>query len=183
MLTHVSEGKILSLTSPTGGVTKDVGVVVGGRFVVPLDTVAATLTFQGLASGVVSQPRETGGGSAWSEGDTVYWDEGNDRATLTAQSNKRIGVAAAAAADGDANGTIRLEDGGNKYFASAETAGTGSSQNVAHGLGVVPDVVIVELTEFADTLAVDVAKGTHTSTNAVVTVTSGAKFILHAFKL
>jgi len=63
-------------------------------------------------------------------------------------------------------------------FVSTEQTGTGSAQNVAHGLGAVPAVVLVAPTELAAGLAAgyDCAEGTHTSTNVVVTVTSGAKF-------
>ena len=61
-------------------------------------------------------------------------------------------------------------------FISTEQTGTGSAQNVAHGLGVAPTGgVLVSVTEAAGD-AFDVAEGTHTSTNVVVTVTSGVKF-------
>ncbi len=62
------------------------------------------------------------------------------------------------------------------FFASVDVSGTGSSQNIAHGLGRTPGIVLFMLTEFADTLAVDIAEGAHDGTNIVVTVTSGAKF-------
>jgi hypothetical protein len=61
-------------------------------------------------------------------------------------------------------------------FISAETTGTGSAQNVAHGLGVIPSAVIIAPTEYSGTGAFDIAEGTHTTTNIVVTVTSGLKF-------
>lgn len=67
-------------------------------------------------------------------------------------------------------------------FKSAEVTGTGSSQNTAHGLGVIPSIIFAVLTEFASNLSVDVAEGTHTSTNAVFTVTSGAKYRVIAIK-
>ncbi len=66
-------------------------------------------------------------------------------------------------------------------FASAETAGTGSAQNVAHGLGVAPSKVLISATEFGANVAVDIAEGTHTATNVVLTVTSGVKFKVLAF--
>jgi hypothetical protein len=44
-----------------------------------------------------------------------------------------------------------------KIFVSAETSGTGSAQNVAHGLGATPTKVIVTLTEFGGSTACDVA--------------------------
>lgn len=63
-------------------------------------------------------------------------------------------------------------------FVSTEQTGTGSAQNVAHGLGVAPSKVLIVPTELAAGLAAgyDAAEGTHTTTNVVVTVTSGAKF-------
>ncbi len=63
-------------------------------------------------------------------------------------------------------------------FKSTEQTGTGSAQNIAHGLGVTPSIVFCAPTELAAGLAAgyDCAEGTHTSTNVVVTVTSGAKF-------
>lgn len=66
-----------------------------------------------------------------------------------------------------------------KVFISAEQTGTGSSQNVAHGLAAAPTGVLVTPTEHPgtpDTGAFDVAEGTHTSTNVVVTVTANVKF-------
>lgn len=64
-------------------------------------------------------------------------------------------------------------------FVSSEQTGTGSSQNVAHGLGVTPSAVLVAVTEHPgtpDTGAFDVAEGTHDETNVVVTVTTDVKF-------
>jgi hypothetical protein len=68
---------------------------------------------------------------------------------------------------------------GTRIFSSSEQTGTGSSQNVAHGLGVTPTHVLVSVTELPDAAAetgFDVAEGTHTSTNVVVTVTNTVKF-------
>lgn len=68
-------------------------------------------------------------------------------------------------------------------FCSTEQTGTGSAQNVAHGLGVVPSVVMIAPTELAADLAAGYgcAEGTHTTTNVVVTVTTGAKFKVFAW--
>lgn len=57
-------------------------------------------------------------------------------------------------------------------FLSALQTGTGAPQNIAHGLGVVPDLVFVitEDVSPATTGAVTVTYGAHTSTNAIVTV-------------
>lgn len=65
-------------------------------------------------------------------------------------------------------------------FVSAEQTGTGSPQNVAHGLGAAPSLVLVAPTE-ADGNAWDIAEGTHTTTNVVITATSGLKFKVFAW--
>jgi hypothetical protein len=69
-------------------------------------------------------------------------------------------------------------------FVSTEQTGTGSSQNVAHGLGVAPTKVIIAVTELPDAAAetgFDVAEGTHTATNVVCTVTNTVKFKVFAW--
>lgn len=70
-----------------------------------------------------------------------------------------------------------------KVFKSAEQTGTGAAQNVAHGLGVVPGLVMVYPTDTSVTTAgvYVVSEGTHTTTNVVVTATSGKKFVVVAF--
>lgn len=66
----------------------------------------------------------------------------------------------------------------SKLFISTEQTGTGSAQNVAHGLGVVPTSVMLAPTDTAPATAgvYTVTEGTHTTTNVVVTVTNGKKF-------
>jgi hypothetical protein len=68
-------------------------------------------------------------------------------------------------------------------FKSTEQTGTGSSQNIAHGLGVTPGLVIVEVTDTSPSTAgvYTMTEGTHDATNVVVTVTSGKKFKVIAF--
>lgn len=183
MNNYKSPGNVLTLTAPGGGVTAGVPVQIGQIIAIPATTAAATESFEGLVEGVVEITKDAGAGTAWAEGVPIYWDSGNAEATIVASGNLPIGRAAAAAADGDTLGEVKLSAGGGMptVFQSAEQTGTGSPQNVAHGLGVAPSLVIVTLTEFADTLAVDVAEGTHTATNVVLTVASGAKFKVYAF--
>lgn len=67
-------------------------------------------------------------------------------------------------------------------FVSTEQTATGASQNVAHGLGVVPAAVLVVPTAGHDGAGAagvqfpDIVEGVHTTTNVVVTVEAGAKF-------
>lgn len=63
-------------------------------------------------------------------------------------------------------------------FFSTETLATGSEQSVAHGLGAAPAGVLIAMTEHPgtpDTGAMDIAEGTHTTTNVVFTATANIK--------
>lgn len=62
-------------------------------------------------------------------------------------------------------------------FTSASQSGTGSSQNVAHNLGVIPGKVFV-LMDSTDSKVYTL--GTHTAKNVVLTVTNGATFKIWA---
>lgn len=66
-------------------------------------------------------------------------------------------------------------------FLSDEVTGNGSAQNTAHGLGVTPSLVYAIPSNLSGGAYV-VTYGTHTSTNAVVTVTNGEKYRVVAFK-
>lgn len=76
-----------------------------------------------------------------------------------------------------ANGSITVTK--MKVFKSSDLTGTGAAQNVAHGLGVVPGLVMVYPADSGDNYVA--TEGTHTSTNVVVTVTTGKKFRVVAF--
>jgi hypothetical protein len=67
---------------------------------------------------------------------------------------------------------------------SDEVTGNGSAQNFAHGLGVTPSKVFVVFTDLTPATAGSavVTEGTHTSTNAVVTVTSNKKYRVIAIR-
>lgn len=61
---------------------------------------------------------------------------------------------------------------------AAEQTGTGSAQNVAHGLGVIPSWILIVPTDLTPATVgqYSVVEGTHTTANVVVTVTTGKKF-------
>ncbi len=64
-------------------------------------------------------------------------------------------------------------------FKSTEQTGTGAEQDIAHGLGAVPTLVIVVPTKVnaaGDTFT----EGTHTATNVKVTAAAGAKYKVYA---
>ena len=64
-----------------------------------------------------------------------------------------------------------------KQFLSAVQTGTGAQQSIAHGLGAVPAGVLASCADNSGSTNVfTVTEGTHTATNVVVTVTTGAKY-------
>lgn len=66
-------------------------------------------------------------------------------------------------------------------FLSTEQTGNGAPQNVAHGLGAVPALVFVVPSDITGG-AFAVVYGSHTSTNAIITATTGEKYRVVAFK-
>lgn len=77
-------------------------------------------------SGVFELPKATG--TAWVQGDPLYWDASAKNFTKTASSNQRIGVAFAAADSADTTGEVLLDPttGGFK-MACGEAALDGSN--------------------------------------------------------
>jgi predicted RecA/RadA family phage recombinase len=83
--------------------------------------------------------------------------------------------------------TAKIADSGVTFakaamFVSTEQTGDGTEQSVAHGLGAVPAAVLIVPTDTAPATAGDYtsAQGTHTSTNVLVTVTNGKKYVVWA---
>ncbi len=68
-------------------------------------------------------------------------------------------------------------------FKSTEQTGTGSAQNIAHGLSGTPGLVIVYPTDTSPATAgaYTMTEGAHDATNCVVTVTTGKKYKVVAF--
>ena len=107
MNNYIKPGNTMTFTAPAGGVVSGSAYMIGSLLVVAAISAAATLPFEGMAAGVFTLPKATG--SAWTEGQLLYWDTANSN-LVTAQSAtaRRVGCAAAAAASGDASGQVRL---------------------------------------------------------------------------
>jgi len=175
MKNFVQHGDTITLIAPYVRVSGE-GALVGSLFGLAVDDVASGAEGEFAVAGVFDITKE---GVAIAAGQLVYWDDTNKRVTPTASGNKLVGVGSKAAASGDATGRVRLN--GTmlpQVFVSTEQTGTGSSQSIAHGLGVTPSKVFVSPTDTAPaTVGVYTAtEGTHTATNVLVTVTSGKKY-------
>lgn len=106
----VQPGRVLdNFIAPTGGVTKDVAVLIQNVVVVPLATVAQTLTFTGAVEGVFTLAKAAG--NAWAVGQNLYWDTANNNWVVAQSATaRRAGIAAAAAASGDTTGAVKLNN-------------------------------------------------------------------------
>lgn len=106
MNNFVKPGVVLTLTAPTGGVVGGTAYLIGALLVVAVASVAETLAFEGQVEGVFTLPKHTG--TAWTEGELLYWDDTAKNITTVSTANTRVGVAAAAAASGDTTGRVAL---------------------------------------------------------------------------
>lgn len=97
---HVQPGDVLTLTAPSGGVESGKGYVIGGLFVVALNSAAATEKFEAARTGVWTMAKATHATTkAFAEGEIVFWDNGsNKRWDKTGAGFFPAGIAAAAAA-------------------------------------------------------------------------------------
>lgn len=70
-----------------------------------------------------------------------------------------------------------------KVFQSTEQTGTGAAQNIAHGLGAIPSIVLIIPTDTAPATVgqYTAVEGAHDVTNVVVTVTTGKKYKVFAW--
>jgi len=107
MKNYVQKGETLTLTAPYA-VSSGGGALVGSVFGVASNDYGNSDEGEFQVAGVFDLTRETGASTGFTQGALVYWDNTNKRVTKTATSNKLIGVAARAAADGDATGRVRL---------------------------------------------------------------------------
>lgn len=107
MKNYVSSGKVMEYTAPSGGVTSGTGVLIGSLLVIPTFSAAEAAKFTGVAVGVVTHAKTSA--QAWTEGAKLYWDNSAKVFTTTSSGNTLVGVAAAAAANPSATGSVRLD--------------------------------------------------------------------------
>lgn len=105
---YLGPGDKIELTAPGGGVTADVGYVIGGLFVVAEGTVAATFKFIGVKRGIVRLLKNTS--EAITEGQKVFWDDSAKRVrNASATGRYLIGVAEKVQASSDTTCDVNLD--------------------------------------------------------------------------
>jgi predicted RecA/RadA family phage recombinase len=108
--TYRQPGEKITLTAPTGGypINIAVPVVTGttGFCAIPIDTIAAGETGPAYVEGVHEVSALTG--TAFTNGQLLYWDNTNKRLTNASTGNTRIGRAWGAKASATATHTVKL---------------------------------------------------------------------------
>ena len=158
------------------------GVLVGTIFGVASNNATSGDTNLEIArEGVFDLAKDANAAAA---GQPAYWDNSAKVVTAVPNGTRPVGSFTQAALSGDATGRVVLNAAAlQPVFISTEQTGTGSAQNIAHGLGVVPSFVFVSPTDLTPSTVGSyvVTEGTHTTTNVVVTVTTSKKFKVIAF--
>lgn len=101
----VQDGDTLTLTAPAT-VTSGLTYKVGSLIVVAMASAASGAAFPAATKGVFTLVKATG--SAWTEGEKLYWDATASKWTDVSTSNTLAGYAEAAAASGDTTGNVFL---------------------------------------------------------------------------
>jgi len=105
---YISQGDVITLTAPTGGVVAGTAYLIVNLIVIAQTTAAQTLPFDGYVTGIHSVTKVAS--QAWAEGDIVYWDNSAKNFTKTSTANYRAGVACAVVGGsaGETTGIVRL---------------------------------------------------------------------------
>ncbi len=102
---HVQPGETLPLTAPYDVAAGD-GFLVGSIFAIALYAALSGATVEGRTVDVWDIKKTAA--QTFTQGAKVYWDNAAKSVTAVAGGNSLIGVAAAAAAGGDATARVRL---------------------------------------------------------------------------
>lgn len=113
MKTFVQEGRAIRATAPYA-VASGAGALIGGLFGVAGITIGSGVVGDFHLEGVFDLVKTTG--TAWLEGQTIFWDNTNKKCITVAKGNIPIGIAVkndadTMAASGDAIGRVRLMPG------------------------------------------------------------------------
>lgn len=107
MKNSLSDGEVLTLTAPTGGVISGTFYKIGQLIVCAQVTAAQTEQFSAARIGAFSSvPKATG--TAWVEGGLLYWNDTNKNFQTASASGTLAAVALDVAASGDTVGNIAL---------------------------------------------------------------------------
>lgn len=193
-------GSYTAVSTPDVSNRRQVETFIAGGTIAVGDAVALDVSKSGAAKAltVIEAPANSGAlvvgvciGSADSDGSLTAGSKVNVVVTgYVTSADVETGVAAGqalvvGATAGRFAALSNAATATSAVFLSALQTGSGAAQNIAHGLGVVPDLVFVitEDVSPATTGAVTVTYGTHTSTNAIITINNNKTYRVVAIRL
>lgn len=106
MRNHFQPGNSLDFIAPSGGVTSGSTYKKGAIMHVASTSALEGETYNGDIHGVFTLASQTG--TAWTQGDVLYWDDSAKVWTKTSTSNTKGGMAAYDKASADATGKVLL---------------------------------------------------------------------------
>jgi predicted RecA/RadA family phage recombinase len=163
----------MTFTAPSGGVTAGTPVLIGGLLVVPQDTVAQTLPFEGMVVGVHTLTKTSA--QAWTEGQKVYWNTGTSKVDSDSASGPLIGVAVVVADNPSATGVVRLNGTTSAYSEGQQPVIAALVDNSG---GVAVDGTIAAVSSSAT--AADAVKELATTLNLVIAALKAAGIVASA---
>ncbi len=116
----VQEGDILELAAPSGGTVTGVPELIGGILFVPLTTEAVGVRGNMRCTGVFTLAKTSA--QAWTEGQKIYWDDGNSRCDSDSTVGPLIGIATRVEANPTATGRVRLNGTATALAEGAQAA-------------------------------------------------------------
>lgn len=118
--TYLQPGLVLSLIAPTGGVVAGTPLMIGSLLVVPQNTVAQTLSFEGMVTGVHTLPKTSA--QAWTEGQKIHFNTSTNLLDSVGTTGPLVGVAAAVADNPSSTGVVRLNGAASQGAEGAQGA-------------------------------------------------------------
>lgn len=107
---YVQDGAHVEFLAPSGGVNANDVVVLSKMFGVALLDAVSGATSQLGIGGIWDIPKTNAASMSMAVGDYVYWDASGAKATTSATSNTKIGVAVAAVSNTAATVRCRFND-------------------------------------------------------------------------
>lgn len=145
MKNYLEDGDLAVVTTLADQLSGDF-IVIGSLYGVCQTDAKSGVTVAIVREGVFSLPKATG---AWLQGDALYWDASAKNFTKTAAGNKRIGVAFADAASGDANGQVSIDEVPEGGDLVNPVIGVGAAYKIARGVhqqAAASDTIVTGLT-------------------------------------
>jgi len=109
MKNYVYSGETITVTAPAGGATAGFPLLVGSLIVMPVLTVAAGTPVACKLYGVFENIPKLAGDNVGQLA-KLYWDDANQRLTLSADGNTEAGVAWEAAAAGTTAVSLKIKE-------------------------------------------------------------------------